>query len=68
MAEKQEEKSQTPPLESAGAGKKHRRKKINKMTGMELEDVLKKTQAKMGGCNSRYAADLLKRKNALREK
>lgn len=65
MAEKPEEKSQASPTGDAGTKKKNRQKKINKMTAVELEDAIKKTQSKMGGSNSRYAAELLKRKKSV---
>lgn len=65
MVEKPEEKSQALAAGSSGAEKKKRQKKINKMTPVELESVIKKTQTTMGGSHSRYAGALLKRKNAL---
>lgn len=48
--------------------KESKNKKINKMTLQELEDALKKTKESQGGLYSRYAKELLKRKEVLSNK
>ena len=40
-------------------------KKINKMTLEELEKAIEKTKETMGGLSSKYAKELLERKEAL---
>ena len=42
-----------------------KKKKVNKMSALEIEEALKKTEEKMSGLTSKYAQALLARKQEL---
>jgi len=58
-----EKKPQAPQQAPEAAQKKN--KKIGQMTLKEVEEKLNSIKEKMGGFDSRYAQELLKRKSAL---
>jgi hypothetical protein len=63
IAEAPEEKAAVAPeVKEAPPAKK---KKINRMTLEEIKEKLKAVEERMGGFESKYAQELLKRKNTL---
>lgn len=60
-AEKEEPKREGAPVEAPTK----KRKKVNRMTLEEIEKKLKEVKERMGGITSRYACQLLKRKEQL---
>jgi hypothetical protein len=66
-----EEKKQQPPQQAAAKPSqtaKKKNKKIGQMTIKEVEEKLNSVNEKMGSLDSRYARELLKRKESLTQK
>lgn len=69
-----EAKTETPAPEEAGeaaseeipAAEPGKKKKINQMTLAEIDAKLKKVHASQGGLQSKYARQLIQRKNTLK--
>lgn len=62
-AKKPEEQTQVPEKKEAQDSKK--KKKLNKLTLKEIEKMIQVVQEKMGGLNSFYAKELVRRKEQL---
>jgi hypothetical protein len=68
MADEKQADAQQPAVkqpEGTEQAKAKKNKKINKMSLQEIEQGIEKTGKIQGGLNSRYASELLKRKNYL---
>ena len=62
-----EAQEQKAPAESGTASTVTKKKKITRMSLDEIEKALKKVSEKMGGLDSHYAQDLIKRRDVLKK-